>query len=833
MNTNRPKQKNQTAIFVLFLSIIEGFISIWATISIPGDSSRKLLFGLSASRLGIVFLSIIGIVILIFLFVNATHIKKWIGKRLVSSNANRVVTGVGLSALFLLWITISTPTPNFFPYEAFFIRLRPSLIWVELILVQFVLYIKVSTNSFSPIDFQVFKRKKLTGIIFLVLVGIWVFITSTKIGLIQKTAFWNVAGIPLSTIQFAFIILVIILAFVFCTNQFDGNSKGIPKILGIMIPIFIFGITIAVWGSTPMLKHFFSLEPTLPNLQPYPYSDARVHDLGAISILKGDGIYFHGYTDKPFFMVYLAVLHLFAGNDYVAIQWAQICVLALIPVILYFFGKKFHSPFFGLALSAIVILQQRNAIVLSYEIASVNPKLLVSEELMLLGIIVVTYLFFNWMKKPEPKTILLLGGIIGALSLVRMNPVFLLPAIVLTIILYFWKKPRTLIKQTLLFGLGFLLVFSPWLFVGANSEGKSWFFIKIQDVIDNRYPVSKDTAEISGISNSTQLVDSNSRENGISYTSNTLFDQTRSKIYVQDDLLSINEDGNIETNLVFIMFNHYLHNFSTSLLALPDSITIHNLSDLTQRAYWHEDEVWNGNFPPLQYAIILINLLILSIGLVESWKRFRWAGLAPLIIFLAYDLSLSVAMNSGSRYIVPINWIFFFYYFLALFFIIKTTLRSLNIKLEDDRPQVSTNQDTRKADSIRSLIPTVVIVVLLAVIVPVANLLVPVFVKSDTENISSVIEAVPLAKDMNHLSYGDILYPYYEKDGKLITFDFLSNQLISTIQVETAYLVDSQVVLESDLPAVLIFATNEGGQQLMSIYLVNDDEPFLVWQKMP
>ena len=829
------KQRNSTSILIpiLLLSIIEGICSIWATISIPGDSRNSIFFGLSLSRLGIIGISIIGIGLLIVLLAKKELIKEWISKYLISSNANRVVTGVGLLALFLLWVTIFTPTKNFFPYEAFFIRLRPLLIWVELILIQFTLFIKIVTNSFSPIDNQLFKDRKFAGGLFLLLVGIWVFITTTKIGLIHKTAFWFDAGIPLSTIQFVFIILFIFLTLILCSNQGVVNNKVLSKILGIMIPILIFGITISVWGSTPMLKHFFSLEPTLPNLQPYPYSDARVHDLGAISILKGDGINFHGYTDKPLFMAYLAFLHLFAGNNYTTLQWAQICALALIPVVLFFFGKKIHSSLFGLVLSAIIILQQRNAIVLSYQVASVNPKILASEEFMLLGILLVTYLFFNWMKKPEPKTILLLGGIIGALSLVRMNPVFLLPAIVITIILYFWKKPGILIKQTFLFGFGFLLVFSPWLFVGVNSEGKSWFFIKIQDVIDYRYPFSKDTADVSGDPNTNQLVSSGVHISDISYPSTTNARKTISKILAHDDLLSNSEVEVLEADLVFIMFNHYLHNFSTSLLALPDSITIQNLSDLTQRAYWHADQLWNGKFPPLQYIFILINLLMLGIGLVESWKRFRWAGLAPLIIFLSYDLSLSAAMNSGGRYIVPINWIFFFYYFIAIFLIAKNILRSLNLKLEDDKPQVSMDQKYKIANSVRSIIPTVVLVVLIAAIVPVTNLLVPVLVKSNTETITNIIEAVDPAQDGNQLSYGDVLYPYYEKDGKFITFDFLSNQLISTIQIETAYLVDTQVILESNLPAVLSYSTIEDGQQLLAIYLVNDQEPFLFWQKKP
>ena len=65
-----------------------------------------------------------------------------------------------------------------------------------------------------------------------------------------------------------------------------------------------------------MLKHFNALRPAPPAFQYFPYSDARIHDIGAISILDGYGIYYGEYTDKPLYMVMLSLLHRVAGNDY-------------------------------------------------------------------------------------------------------------------------------------------------------------------------------------------------------------------------------------------------------------------------------------------------------------------------------------------------------------------------------------------------------------------------------------------------------------------------------------------------------------------------------------
>jgi hypothetical protein len=65
-----------------------------------------------------------------------------------------------------------------------------------------------------------------------------------------------------------------------------------------------------------MIKHFNALRPAPPAFQYFPYSDARIHDMGAISILEGYGIFFGQYTDKPLYMTALSMLHRVTGYDY-------------------------------------------------------------------------------------------------------------------------------------------------------------------------------------------------------------------------------------------------------------------------------------------------------------------------------------------------------------------------------------------------------------------------------------------------------------------------------------------------------------------------------------
>ena len=794
--------------------VLEGFICFWASIIIPTENKNSLLFGFSLSRLVMLCCIILSLLFLIYLFFNRNRVFNFVGKRFSSEKSFRILTSLGIISFILLWITIFSPAENLFPYEAFFIRLKPSLIWYELILFQFVLWIKVIKNNHSKPSKSFFPDRRLGFLVSLILIAVWVLISATKIGLVKNTAFWNVPGIPITTIQMLGIILFIFIFLIFFSSE-QSKPGETSKFFKILIPLLIYLATVVIWGSTPMLKHFFSLNPTLPNLQPYPYSDARIHDLGAISILQGEGIYFHGYTDKPLYMVFLAILHLFSGTNYTLLQSAQILVLALVPVVLFWFGKKYLNELFGIVLASLVILQQRNAIVLSYTIASVNPKLEVTEELMLLGIICATYLFFLWMRNPESKKIFLLGGLIGALSLIRINPVFILPVMILIIIIKFWKFPRVLWRQVLLFTIGFLLVFSPWLITGTNSNGDSWFLLKIQDVVQNRYPAQLMTPQPDEEQFQTLPSTNQSDHQTIPASPQT----------PSNSVPATNNDP-----IASLMFNHFLHNFTTTILSLPNSINIDNLADLSTREYWQENNHWNGSFPFGEYLLILVNLSLIGLGIAVSWRNYRWAGLSPLIIFCMYDLSLSAALNSGSRYIVPISWIIFFYYLLGIISICKSILSLAGIKTAEDHNDHGLVESSQIPQTFKSLIPTILILCLAASLIPVANLVLPKFLHPLNID-QQTIQLVILQESKNdQVIAGEILYPYFNEIDNTFDFDFMSGTEILEYSVPSTNMLSSQNMIESETPAIISLSTSSDQHDLTSVYLVDHGIPKLIWR---
>ncbi|MGB4594489.1 MAG: hypothetical protein WBI14_01105, partial [Anaerolineaceae bacterium] len=409
---------------LVVLSVLEGVVVLLFTRFRPTHAIDYNLINVSWTILALITLLIISGLLVVLHF--RDRVINFLESRFFSSQANKVITAIGVISFFLLWAAIFFPPNYLHNYQEVFKSIRPIFIWLELISLQSVVYLKITRKTFNSSIENPGVDSKTLAFVFIPLLLFWVLISMTKVGLVMDTPFWNVPGIPLSIIQFLGIVLSILLGLIFWPQE-NQVKPSWRKFLVVFVPLCIYLIAVLVWGSTPMEKHFFSLTPTEPNLQPYPYSDARYNDLGAISILMGKGIYFHGYTDKPLYMVFLAILHAITGSDYNLLQWAQIFVLALAPVFLYLFGKKSFGSLFGMVAAAMMISQQRNAIFLTWKVASVNPKLLMSEMLTFLGIVLVVWLLFQWMRASETKKVFLLGGLIGALSLVRVNPIFIAP----------------------------------------------------------------------------------------------------------------------------------------------------------------------------------------------------------------------------------------------------------------------------------------------------------------------------------------------------------------------------------------------------------------------
>ncbi len=842
-STIAPEKEPQSLFILSLLAFLELFLSGLVTLLINPDPKNALIFGFSALRLTLV----VGIWILaIFVFVAGVMARK--NKTSLDSaylvhkgrNLRRTIYALSFALILWGWLALFCPAYIFGKLIYFSERIQPFSIALGASLAQFWLFFLFARGRLGLLfpgkgDIQKYCRPTLLFAV--VLIGLGIFIASTKFGLLASLIYSNVPGIPLSGLQLFFILLLAGLWIAFLPNQ--ENAQPFWNIVKRyrLIPALIFLAAVLVWGFTPMLRHFFSLEPAAPSYQPFPYSDARTYDLGAISILRGYGISFYGL---PLYSIFLAVLHFFAGSNYTLMTWLQILFLALIPVILFLLGEKFHSTAFGIFLSIVLILRQRNAIVLSYKVSSVNPKLFMTEEITLLGIVLLAYLVFMWIRDREIWQALLCGGCIGAAALIRLNPFFLFPAVACLVVPAFWAAGRkNLFRHLATFTLAFLIFIVPWILSSVDSQGRLWLFIKLDSVINQRYEGSGPSIQGYTDSNLSKLGLATVNLNGQAVApiqsngpQDRVVDDYAKAILAQksgDTLVK----GNADTGgISYRLFYHLFHNLSTSVLSMPDSLIYDDVNHLSRRIYWSDSGGWQGDLPFVQVGLVFLNLVLVAIGLGYSWIHHRWAGMIPMTVFIAYSVSLSAAMNSGGRYLVPMDWVLYFYYGLAIVLIVRFVLKVL-AGGEQSRPA---SHDTGAGQSIsdrRKLGFSLAGIIFLASLIPIANFVLPVLTTS-TRN-QAYVEAVRgnISAQENpgaDIVYGEILYPYYEKDT--LTFNFL------TPTGATSYMIPRTPALKAELSGgerafIVLLSDNRNNPQMASIYLLQNASTKLIWNDKP
>ena len=847
MNSRIAPTKEPQFLFLLSLfAFLELFFSGVATLLIHPDPKSALIFGFSALRL----LLVGGIWILaIFVLVAGVMARKnklsldsaWlVNKR---RNLRRAIYTISFVLIVWGWLSLFCPAYLFGKLVYIFERMQPFSIALGASLVQswlFFLFARGRLGFRVPGKSAVQKYYWPTLLLAVILSSLGIFIASTKFGLLANLIFANVPGIPVSGLQLFFILLLALLWIAFVPDQ--ERDQPFVKILKKyrLIPILIFLTAVMVWGLSPMLRHFFSMAPAAPSYQPFPYSDARFYDLGGISILRGYGIYFHENYDKPLYMVFLAILHFFAGSNYAIMTWLQILVLAFIPVILFLLGRKFHSTAFGIFLSLVLILRQRNAIILSYKVSSINPKLFMSEEMTLLGVTLFAYLVFMWMRDRKIWQALLCGGCIGAASLFRFNSLVLFPAIACLIVPAFWGMGKKfLLSHLSTYTLAFLILLIPWIISSVNPQGMPWLLLKFRNIINQRY---------GSIDSSIQgYMDSSLPEMGMAAVkleghavsilqTNSL--QERATYDYAKGILSQNpgsmlvKDNNNPNGIVYRFLYHLLHNFSTSVLSMPDSLIYDDLNQLSKRIYWSDSGGWQGDLPVVQTGLVFLNLILIAIGLGYSWIHHRWAGLIPMTIFIAYSVSLSAAMSSGGRYLTPMDWVLHFYYGLAIVVIVQFVYKVLANK-DQSQPARLDSGATRQISDWRKPGISLAGIICLASLIPIAKFLLPVLTASarNRADVEAVRESISAHETPGAIIvYGEILYPYYE-DGTL-AFDFL------TPIGAASYTIVRAPGLKTELSGgehafIALLTDNQGNSQVESITLWQYADPLLIWKHQP
>lgn len=760
---------------IMFLmSAIEAAAASWYIFQIPGDSKNVIFLGLSAQRLGLVGFLCLGLILCaiigIYCLIRGEAAKKILLRVLKSERQIKISSYFLFALIFLGWAAAFIPSYQMGRFQAYFERIQPVFIWLGLMgcqtfLVLFLLLKKLSTNNFrnwkstlAPVLPPVLWALGLIGVV-------WIVMSATGLGFKPDIEHWNDAGAPLLAGQ---ILLTFFLGLatwwvesrLIRSHDSPARSKRIQVGFDIFIIIFIWAAAAVIWIKEPLPHSFFAPGPYPPNNEPYPFSDATVYDLSAQFALIGQGLMNKNYVDKPLYSGFLALLHVLAGQKYYPVVNLQTAFIAIFPALLYLLGKILHSRAAGVMAAFLVIFRELNSIGATLWILSSSTKVFMSEPLTTVGIVFFVYFLVCWVKNPKNGTHWLVasGGTLGLTTLIRHNPWLLIPVGLLIILLVERKNWHRWLRGSIVFTLAFVVAITPWMVRNQIYFDRPFYFLAPFEgvVMLQRYNV-----RLSPIPTTFPIPESTINPSATPLPEiETQQEMTGDNLTVTATPVPVKTGTSlsrlIDRVLQFVPA-HFFHNLVVTSAIFPNSLSMVDLQHAIKMPGSMWDPTWNGQISIGRILVLLFFLVILSIGLGISWKRWRLAGILPFLIFLSYNLATAVARTSGGRYIQPADWIALFYLAVGLsqsWLWLKSYFTAK--KLEFDHPSLSGIQEynpttePKKHDSILKSILTGGVVFCISSLIVITELIFPArFKASDTGELIKKIVTYSWTSQLN------------------------------------------------------------------------------------
>lgn len=704
LQNNRLKTRILRTYFLI--AVFQGGLILLTLLQIPTVAKNRFLFGFSALRLGIAAGVLLVMLAFAWLALQAWRVSPWF-TRLISQLERQIksqrVWAVVLIALvaavfggsYLLLLTPEITEPF---ARAYFERLSPLILWATLLSLQTLIALPALRHG---ADLQQYFPQSRTYrwalAIFGVLLAFGGWVAGSRIGLEPDATGWNALGTPLLETQLLLAWGASLMFLGFTTwlaqrsriNSQEVNNRAFPGANFDLLVCVLLWIGAGIyWWSIPLPDSWFVTEPTAPNFEFYPNSDALIYDTTGQSILVGERFksWDLPFPRRPMYALILAFLNFIGNQEYDAVISGQILLLALFPVILYLLAGKLSNRFVGFLVAILVILREGNAIKLSGNLTISHSKLLMSDFPTALGVALFTYLIMAWLQSPDSRRILPLvsGGVLGAFMLFRPEVAALLFVVLIFMSVGWYRRPVYLIKNVFLIFAGVLLVLSPWIW--RNWELTGELFLDSPDhridLFIERFNIPSNESESGRQTDPTGIIGSasfNTRVKSPFMAASIALE--RGNFIHREDNVAANAPGDI---LAFIQA-HYVHSQIQSVLYLPDSWRLPDtlISFLGHQSlpkffeeccsarnyvrrlpYWNQN--WEGDF--LQQSIIplLINLFLVSLGLRIAWENHRLIGLLPLGFSMVYYLINAVARISGGRYILAVDWISLLYFAIGL-----------------------------------------------------------------------------------------------------------------------------------------------------------------------
>jgi uncharacterized membrane protein YidH (DUF202 family) len=642
------------------LAAVQALAALVFLLLLPADPKNAVLWGFSAARLALAVglltaaLALFAAGVLIWCRPErAADSQRW----LAESKPRLWIFGSFLVVVTLAaWVLICLPPYRFGHQASLMERLSPLVVWLGLVSFQTLLALLVWQKVLDPR--RTWAAFKAQGRLWwLVLAGagllLLMWAAAFPLGLLaeQDAQQYNPPGVPLLGLQALFGGLAGIVVLILSRRSPADDGRTWRRLDWAVLGL-IWATAAWLWLRTPALSTFFAPGPYPPDWTVFPLSDAALYDRTAQFALLGLGLNNGRYVDKPLYSSFLTLLHLLAGQDYSLLTALQTVVLAWLPAMVYAIGRRLHSRAVGVTAALLVTLRGVNAIAGGHWIQTAHSRLLLSELPTALTLVLLTFWLVRWFQKPRDLLYpLLAGGTLGLATLVRHNPWLLLPVIAAAALVLHWPHWKRWLVQTALLGLMLTAVISPWMMYSQKTVGTPWYFmIPLRGTVwKNRYLPE---LESSGFA----PADSTARTGfavGAAIAGSPLLGNS------WRTLPQAEKPASRYADVARFIGVHFVNNVKSTLLILPDSVVYDDL-DHTLSA---PDSVWQRNWWDGRVsAMLAVNVLLVVLGVGVAWRKWRLAGLAPLMVYLGYLLALTAARTSGGRYIVPVDWVVMLYF---------------------------------------------------------------------------------------------------------------------------------------------------------------------------
>ncbi len=463
---------------------------------------------------------------------------------------------------------------------------------------------------------------------------------------------------PLMGVQVS-IIIILLVGFLALANKYFSKREIISTARSDYTIVFLLILVAFIaWSRVPNKASSFVDIPRPPNFQYYPRSDALGYEISAHRLLAGNGT---GRTIHVGFWQYLAFKNLIIGDNFQAGVRFNLLVLSIIPALLYLAIKSFQDRLSGLLVSVLFIIREVNGLRLVEYITIQQIRDQLTEPFVILGVSLVLLILVKWNNASTRPAILLLlaGGILGWIILLRVEALVYIPAIGLGVLFILRKNFFCGVKSIALIMVGILLVSGPWMYRGVRSSGS------LLSIGMGRERLVLDSMN--------QLIPNNNKQ------------VEEASVEKHQEILF-----NIGNNL--ISFLYYLpanHQPLLTINNLPDLMTNQvdptDLEGDTYREkyleryarslpYWWND--WDGKLESRSFLPLLFSVFLILLGFFQITDKNRGIVLIIALVAIFHTGIYSFIGRSGGRFLRSVDWISLVFYGIGLSVIIKNTINS-------------------------------------------------------------------------------------------------------------------------------------------------------------